>query len=46
MAGVSFAVCTWVTALMTYVPVHLGVAHQAGALSTWTAAVVAVHTCY
>lgn len=32
-----------VTALMTYVPVHLGVAHQAGALSTWTAAVYLLH---
>jgi heme a synthase len=29
-----------VTALMNYVPVELGVAHQAGALTTWTAAII------
>ena len=32
-----------VTALWNYVPVYLGVAHQAGALSTWTAAVYLLH---
>ena len=33
-----------VTTLMNYVPVELGVAHQAGALSTWTAAIWLLHT--
>ena len=28
-----------VTTLVNYVPPYLGVAHQAGALSTWTAAI-------
>ena len=40
MAGVTVGQFTLgVTTLVNYVPVHLGVAHQAGALSTWTAAV-------
>ena len=33
-----------VTALINYVPVELGVAHQIGALSTWTTAVVLMNT--
>ena len=33
-----------VTTLINYVPVTLGVAHQAGALSTWTAAIWLMHT--
>lgn len=32
-----------VTALMHYVPVHLGVLHQAGALSVWTGAFWLLH---
>ena len=41
MAGVTVGQFTLgVTTLINYVPVYLGVAHQAGALTTWTAAVV------
>jgi cytochrome c oxidase assembly protein subunit 15 len=41
MAGVTCGqYALGVTALMNYVPVELGVAHQAGALTTWTAAIV------
>ena len=33
-----------ITTLMMYVPVELGVAHQAGALTLWTVALYVVHT--
>ena len=33
-----------ITALMHYVPVELGVAHQAGALTVWTVSLVLLHS--